>query len=466
MRLPFKLVLAAPVVLLLYLYGLTHTGLLGPDEPRYAAIGREMAQSGDWLTPRLWGEAWFEKPALLYWLIAAGWRAGLGEELAPRLPVALVSVGFLVFLYLWTRREWGELAASYATAILATSAGWLAFSRVSVTDLPLAATSGASMLLVLPWVRCGGRRGLIAGGVLLGLAVLAKGLVPVVLAAPLLWVGRRRWRDLLMFATAALVVALPWYVACYLQNGWVFVEVLFVQHHFGRFLEQELQHVQPWWFYLPVLAGLMAPWIVALPAMKFAGFRDPRVQLLGLQAAWGLLFFSVSTNKLPGYVLPILPPIAVLCGIGLSKRQIPLAGTLASLLLLVVPVAAAVLPAAVASGLRRASSAEVNPVALAVIAAAALGVALIERRDRHWGFAAAVASAAGAVLWLEAVALPDLDRVASARPRWHQMERRGTTDCSDAQNRGIRYGLNYYAGRQLPACSGLRERNHDNLDRE
>src|ERR1035438_2283376 len=76
----------------LYLADLTGMGLGSADEPRYAAIGRAMAQSGDWVTPRLWGQPWFEKPALLYWMTAAGFRTGLGPDLAPRLPVAILSV--------------------------------------------------------------------------------------------------------------------------------------------------------------------------------------------------------------------------------------------------------------------------------------------------------------------------------------------------------------------------------------
>src|ERR1700731_4134554 len=101
------LLLAIPLVYFLYFFGLSQVGLLGPDEPRYAAIGREMAQSGDWITPRLWGEPWFEKPALLYWMTAAGFRAGLDSDLAPRLPVAIVSVAFLIYFFVALRREFG-----------------------------------------------------------------------------------------------------------------------------------------------------------------------------------------------------------------------------------------------------------------------------------------------------------------------------------------------------------------------
>ncbi|MCP5110117.1 MAG: glycosyltransferase family 39 protein, partial [bacterium] len=116
-----RAVAGAAVVYFLFFSGLSDTGLLGPDEPRYAAVAREMADSGDWVTPRLWGETWFEKPALLYWMTAAAFRLGLGEELAPRLPVALMGLAFLVFFFLWLRREFSAKAGWYASAILATS---------------------------------------------------------------------------------------------------------------------------------------------------------------------------------------------------------------------------------------------------------------------------------------------------------------------------------------------------------
>src|ERR1700733_5124077 len=103
-------------LLILYLYGLDRIGLYSADEPRYAAIGREMARSGDLITPRLWGEGWFEKPALLYWMVAAGFRAGLSNDLAPRVPVALLSVGFLIAFFWMLRREFGVVAAGYSTA--------------------------------------------------------------------------------------------------------------------------------------------------------------------------------------------------------------------------------------------------------------------------------------------------------------------------------------------------------------
>ena len=131
-------------IAVLYLTSLGGVGFLSPDEPRYASIGREMARSGDWLTPRLDGTPWFEKPPLLYWMTALGHVARLPDEWAARLPVALASLAFLIFFFETLEREFSASVAMAATGILATSAGWLAFSFASVTDLPM------SVALALP----------------------------------------------------------------------------------------------------------------------------------------------------------------------------------------------------------------------------------------------------------------------------------------------------------------------------
>ena len=190
----------------LYFFGLTRTGLLGPDEPRYAAIGQAMAQTADWITPRLWGKPWFEKPPLLYWMTGAAFKAGLDQDMAPRVPVALFSVAFLIYFFLALLREFGERAAFFATAILATSAGWLAFSHIAVTDLPMSVAFAAAMLIV---IRTATVRESASAGVLLGIAVLAKGLVPLALFLPAVWFLRNRLRALLVIFAAAAVVALP-----------------------------------------------------------------------------------------------------------------------------------------------------------------------------------------------------------------------------------------------------------------
>ncbi len=426
-------------------------GVVGPDEPRYAAIGLEMAESGDWVTPRLWGKPWFEKPALLYWMTAAGFRAGLGPEMAPRVPVALLSVWFLVFFFLRMRREFGERAAWFASLILATSGGWLAFSHVAVTEIPLATTFSASMLLAMPWIRSGGRRGLLVGGALLGLAVLAKGLVPLVLALPLFWVGRRRWRDLLAFCAMAVVVAAPWYVLCYQRNGWEFIEVFFLQHHFSRFVSTQLRHVQPFWFYVPVFAGLLFPWTPTLAALRGIDWREPRRMLLLGWLVFGFVFFSASTNKLPGYVLPLVPAAAALIGIQLATTEMKVVLPFSAFLAVLMPGLAGLLPEAISVGTGKAleSFSWFGVVVWSVVAAgwAAVTAWWQDRGEYEEAFLSAGTCAAIWFLFVIATTFGEIDRVASARPLWESGAR-----CHDAGHRGQRYGLNYYARQELPAC--------------
>ena len=467
MRLSPKLLLAAAVLFFLYFFGLTRVGLLGPDEPRYASIGREMAASGDWVTPRLWGAEWFEKPALLYWLVALGHLANLGDDLAPRMPVALVSVAFLIFYFSRLKREFGERAAWLSSVMLATSVGWLAYSHVAVTDLPLAAAYSASLLAALPWVRSGGRRGLVLSGVFLGLAVLAKGLVPLVLVAPLLWAGRKRFVDLLLMGAAALAIAAPWYLACYIRNGDPFVETFFWKHHFGRFMSEELQHVQPWWYYIPVLAGLLFPWTPAVAALARTDWREPRRFMLILCVGFGFLFLSASTNKLAGYLLPLLPALFALVGTRLAEmpsRFVPIG---AAALLPLFPIAAALLPESVAAGLSRASIESVSWASVGAFVIALGLVIVLTRQSFDKGFAATAVATTVAVVALVVSTFPELDRVASARPWWRELSRSGKVPCVDDVHRNLRYGLHYYAGRELPACTAERQRiNHGILDRD
>ncbi|MFN3322029.1 MAG: ArnT family glycosyltransferase [Bryobacteraceae bacterium] len=443
--------LALIIAYLLFFFHLSGVGLLGPDEPRYASIGREMAASGDWITPRLWGDPWFEKPALIYWLIAAGHRAGLGPELAPRLPVALLSAAFLAFYFFLLRREFGPAAALYATAILATAAGWVAYSQVAVTDLPLAAAFSAALLLSLGWIERGGRARAALAGAFLGLAVLAKGLVPLALAAPLLWMARRPWRDLWAPALAFLMVAVPWYAAVTLRHGGDFLDDFFWRHHFQRFASEALQHQQPFWFYVPVLVAGLFPWTPLLVLIRPQADRpDPRRRLLLLTVLWGFAFFSLSTNKLPGYLLPLFPSLCALLGLTLSERKharLPLA--LSAFLLGLVPLIGQILPQAVQAGLSRS---EPDRTALLFLLPA-LGIAVLIARLRPATavLLLAAASAAG-VAWLKVCTFPALDAAASARPLWRVIAAQDQAVCVEPIHRNWRYGLNYYSNQPLPDC--------------
>jgi 4-amino-4-deoxy-L-arabinose transferase-like glycosyltransferase len=446
-----RLALLAGIALagVLYLADLTGMGLLGPDEPRYAAIGRAMAGSGDWITPRLWGQPWFEKPVLLYWMTASAFRLGMGPDLAPRLPVALLSLAFLAFFWWRLRIEWDSRVAFCSTAMLATSAGWLTYSHIAVTDLPLAVFFCAAVLLSIPWIARQERTGLTAAAACLGLAALAKGLVPLVLFLPVFAFGWRRLGDWLRPRplVAFSVCALPWYILCLIRNGSDFPRVLFVEQTFGRFASATLQHVQPPWFYLPISVLLLYPWFPMLVLTRPA-WTDPRVRALTGVVVFGFVFFSAMLNKLPGYLLPLVPLACTLAGIGFAQSKRHAAAIVLSVSLLgLLPVAHDIVPGALAHGLR--STTIAWPMALVWLAAAAVVGAAIAFGARQYAFAAAAALAGVGLLWLQVVTFPRLDAAAAARPLWLTSH----PACAQPNPRNTLYGLSYYAERPLPPCS-------------
>ena len=451
-----RFLLAIPLLYFPYFFGLTNTGLVGPDEPRYAAIARQMAQSGDWITPRLWGEPWFEKPALLYWMQGAAFRLGLSEDLAPRLPVALCSVAFLIFFYWILRREFGDLAAGFSTAILATSAGWLGLSHIGITDLPMSAAFAAAMVLGLGWLAREERRWLPVCAALLGVAVLAKGLLPLVLALPLLFIGRRRWFDWFrpQVLGAFAVIALPWYVLCFLRNGQPFINKFFWEHQVGRFSTPDLAHEQPFWFFLPVIVAALFPWLPTLALLfRRSLYSDSRRRFLLLWVLFGMVFFTAARNKLPSYVLPLLPALAALAGIALAECKRPrwvLTAT-AAMLVLLGPVGA-ILPNALAAGISRSIMPPFQWTWL-LPALAAVAVWTLDAAGQRCAAAAllTVAITAG-VVGIELRVLPEIDRVASARPLWRAIAPIQERVCVERLHRSMRYGLNYYSVAPLPDC--------------
>ncbi len=445
-------------LLILYLYGLDRMGLYSADEPRYASIGREMASRGDYITPRLWGQGWYEKPALLYWMIAAGFRAGLSNGLAPRLPVALLSVAFLIAFFWILRREFGVVAAACSTMILATSGMWVAYSGLAVTDIPMSAMFGLALLFTLPWLRTGDSRWLSGAAVALGFAFLAKSGPPLVLALPVLWFGRNRWRDLFRARPVLLflLIAAPWYVACYLRNGAIFLQTLFIQQQFQRFISPSLQHVQPWWFYFTWLPVALFPWTpVPVLLVRRNLYSDMRIRFLMVVVIWGFIFFSKSPNKLPGYMLPLLPPIAVAAGVALEKAQT--AGRvvvgLSALACCAFPALMRMLPVWMSKDPHAIAPAAVWP-GLAALLVAAI-VLFIPNRPLSVSLVALVA--ATGYLWIKIETFPAIDAVATARPVARQIRSAGVPVCVKQDvPRDWRYGLNYYTETPLPDCGNDR----------
>ena len=320
-----------------FFLGLGGLPLVGPDEPRYAEIGREMFSSGDWVTPRLNGYLWLEKPVWLYWGQAISYHLfGVGE-LAARFPsamAALVTVLFIAFAVgQLVSRRWGLLAGG----VLASSAFWLGLARGASTDMGLACSIAVAVLAGHLAMRSVGRARVgfwLLFAFVLGVSMLAKGLIGILLICLILGVHRllmkrpivksmRRnaallWGGILVFA---LTVA-SWYVPVTLANGMVFIDEFFVNHHFKRFLTNEYHHLQPPYFYLFVAFAGLLPWpfllLGAFARLKHLAARDgERGELLLLAWIWAIIpiaFFSISKSKLPAYILPSFPPLAILIG--------------------------------------------------------------------------------------------------------------------------------------------------------
>lgn len=442
----------------LYLFGLNQVGVLGPDEPRYAAIGQAMAQTSDYVTPKLWGKPWFEKPALIYWMAALGTKAGLNQDLAGRLPVALLSLLFLGVYFVLLRKEFGAAAAAIATGLAATCTSWLAFSSLCLTDLPLAAFFCFAVLLALPLTQPDERNAASLRwyliGASLGFAALAKGLVPIALAAPLMWFLRHRWRHWWKTVIAFLVIATPWYAAVTAMNGRAFIDEFFVRHHMQRVYSEALQHVQPWYFYLLVFPIALFPWTPALFALTpIKLWSDLRTRQLLIVIIFGIVLFSIPVNKLPGYLVPFLPLTFALIGVSLANRMPTFSkGWLlaCAVFISVIPFVGQAIPPVLLSGSNASWTAiHITPTFLFY---SLVPVFVVVFARKSWAASLLVLSCIAATFYLKVVAFRALDSDVSARGLWREMQNRADQVCNPGVNRNFEYGVFFYNGGELPRC--------------
>ena len=331
---------------------LDYRKLVRPDEGRYAEIPREMVASGDWLTPRLNDIKYFEKPALQYWATATGYKLFGEHQWSARLWPALT--GFLsVLLAAWTgRRLWGAQAGNLAAAILASSLLFVVMSHVITLDM------GLSFLLQVAWTAFlfaqqadtkTSRQWMWLMWAALALAVLSKGLVAIVLCGATLVAYTILNRDLspwkklapISGLTLFLVIATPWFVTVSMTNP-EFAHFFFIHEHFERFLTTEHHRYQPDWYFILIYALGALPWtLLLLHALAKSWRRENGFQTQRFLALWVVItfgFFSISSSKLPPYILPIFPALALLGGkhlVDLSRRALLIhLGILAALITL------------------------------------------------------------------------------------------------------------------------------------
>jgi len=328
-RLPSLLLLVILPALLLY--PTLSFRLLEPDEGRYAQIPREMLARGDWVVPHLQGQPYLDKPPLLYWLVMLSYSVGGVSEAAARLVPALAVHGTILVVYWLGRRSLGERSAFWGALLLTVAPGFVGMARILTMDGLLTLWVTLTLFATFEAIRGDRFRAgwwyLAAAAA--GLGVLTKGPIPLFLLLPPIglhrWLTGNRtpigWKHVAAFLGVVALVNLPWYAGIYLREP-VFLHHFFWEHNVLRFV-QPFDHLQPVWYYAPIIVGGLLPGTLLLYAFARhlmsgdadrVATRTPELGFWLLAGSWCVLFFSLSGCKLPGYVLPAFPCLCLALG--------------------------------------------------------------------------------------------------------------------------------------------------------
>lgn len=336
---------------------LGNISLIDKTEPMFVEAARQMLLRGDWITP-YWNEATrFDKPPLIYWLMAIAMQIFGVNEWSARLPSALSAIA-LVIILVYTLRYYGInpsdsgtenqyqlwLTAGVGGVIALLNPAWIAWGRTAVSDMLLASNIGLALLtFFIAYERPGNKSQqywYYACAVFIALAVLTKGpvglILPVlVISSFLIYVGQ--WRPVLKempLITGSLIflaIALPWFILVTLANGQAYIDTFFGHHNVQRFTSVVSEHDGPFFYYIPVIFIALLPWSVYLPgAIAQVKFwqrkywqRLDRTKHFGLFAFFWLigivLFFSIAVTKLPSYLLPAIPASVILISLYLRS---------------------------------------------------------------------------------------------------------------------------------------------------
>ena len=328
------LIIMTILLCLFFTFMLGNRSLSVPDEGRYVEIPREMVATGDYLTPRLNGVKYFEKPVLFYWLEAFSIKLfGLHDEYTLRLWPAFFGLFGCLGVAVAGARLFGRLSGLLAAAVLATSIFYFGMSRAIILDMPVSILITIALLsfLIGTHEKPGLTRRLYLWGfyAFCALAVLTKGLIGMiipgmVIGAWILLLGEWRILKTLYLPTGIalfLLVAAPWHILVNRANP-EFFNFYFIQEHFLRYLTKMHSRYQPPWFFIPIVLFGLFPWSAFLiqaikhnlPSSWQERHEHRDAVFLMLWAGLVFLFFSASSSKLPPYILPVFPPLAILIG--------------------------------------------------------------------------------------------------------------------------------------------------------
>ncbi len=318
------------VTAFLYLFSLGGMALTDPDESFYAETSREMLVANEWVTPHIFGEPQFEKPALYYWLVMLSYIVFGVTEFAARFPSAIFGILGAIGVYFLAKRLYSSLCGIFSALILATCALYLLISRACVTDMALTVFILYCLLFFVNGWTTGKKIHYFASAVMAALAVLTKG--PIGLFIPgmtmLLYIAfTKQWKELrkvpiFWSIVVFVIVSFPWYFAISQAHGVEFWGEFIGFRNLTRFLEPEHRIGDSPFFYFPVAFGgffpwcaflLFAVWYMIKDKIKSLSFKGDRLFLL----VWFLtvfVFFSVSRTKLVTYILPLFPVMAIVTG--------------------------------------------------------------------------------------------------------------------------------------------------------
>lgn len=328
-----NLIALSLILVLLFGIGLGDRPYSAPSEARYIEIGREMSETGDFVTPRLDYVKYFEKPALFYWIQAEATKYLGLDPFSVRVPTALSAVFLCLLTYALGNMLYGRLAGWISALVMSTNLYMFALSRVVLVDVPVSVFLVATLTAFLYAVNApdGRKRVLViyAMYVSAACAVLTKGLIGAVLPGivVLIWlVLTKKWKVLANIRIISgtclfLLISVPWHVIVSVKNP-EFFHFYFIHEHFERYLTTVHGRYQPAWFFIIVLIAGLFPWTTFAFQASYEGLKgfwksresDSRQLFLVIWVAFIFVFFSLSDSKLIPYILPVFPPIAALLG--------------------------------------------------------------------------------------------------------------------------------------------------------
>lgn len=309
--------------------------LFDVDEAVFSEATREMVETGNYITPTYNYEPRYDKPILFYWLQAIAYKLFGISESAARLPSAITGVGLAAITFFFIKRLYGQRVALLAGLCLILNLQFFVYTHSAVTDMTLTLFITASLYsfylgfhqyhtshiahhnkwYMLCWVFA-------------ALAALTKGIIGILFPAAIVFVylltaGRLSDIKTLLapkYILVFLAVAAPWYIAQFYINGWEFFNAFIIKHHFKRYTDVISSHSGPIYFYVPVILAGFFPWVAFLPNAFYRGIKEKGLYLFAL--IWFsvvFVFFSISGTKLPNYIMPLFPAMAIMAGLTINN---------------------------------------------------------------------------------------------------------------------------------------------------